>query len=244
MGARTEIPEMNATRVVLISGAAGGFGRTLVETFAAEGWRVAAGYHRAVFEPETEAVWPVALDVTRRESAEEAVGGVMARWGRIDALVNNAGITADHLIGQMREEDWDTVLDVNLKGTFLCSKAVLRPMLRQRNGHIINIGSYSGRAGQRGQTNYAAAKAGLIGLTTSLAREVGARSIRVNAVLPGVLPTPMSERLDPGQLDELARANVLGRLNALPEAARFVVFLAGMENVSGQVFQIDSRIAR
>ena len=117
-------------------------------------------------------------------------------------------------------------------------------MLRQRGGHIINIGSFSGRAGQRGQANYAAAKAGLIGLTESLAKEVGSRNLRVNAILPGVLPTPMTAKLSETQLADYVAANALGRINSLSEVAEFIVFLATMQNVSGQVFQLDSRIAR
>jgi 3-oxoacyl-[acyl-carrier protein] reductase len=153
-------------------------------------------------------------------------------------------VTADALSWQLSEEDWDRVLAVNLKGAFLCAQAALRPILRQRNGHIINIGSFSGRAGQLGQANYAAAKAGLIGLTESLAKEVGSRNVRVNAVLPGVLPTSMTAKLSEAQLAEYAAANALGRINSLTEVAQFIVFLATMQNVSGQVFQLDSRIAR
>jgi 3-oxoacyl-[acyl-carrier protein] reductase len=235
---------MNSTRVVLITGAAGGLGVALVHAFGCMGWQVAAGCHRTPFHGASDIVWPVPLDVTNGASIQSAVATVLERWGRIDALVNNAGITADTLIGQMSEEDWDQVLDVNLKGAWLCSQAVLRPMLRRRDGHIINIGSYSGRVGQRGQANYAAAKAGLIGLTASLAKEVGSRNIRVNAVLPGVLPTPLTERLDARQLEGLMEANALGRLNSLDEVARFIAFLGAMENVSGQVFQLDSRITR
>jgi 3-oxoacyl-[acyl-carrier protein] reductase len=172
-----------------------------------------------------------------------AVADVLARWGRIDALVNNAGVTADQGLPQLREADWDHVLDVNLKGAFRCSQAVLRPMLRQREGHILNLGSFAGRVGARGQSAYAAAKAGLMGLTVALAREVGPRNVRVNAVLPGVLPTPLTAGLPPDALARFAAANALCRLNTLDEVARFVVFLAGMQNVSGQLFQLDSRIA-
>ena len=117
-------------------------------------------------------------------------------------------------------------------------------MLRQRHGHIINVSSYSGRVGARGQTNYAAAKAGLLGLTQSLAREVGSRNVRVNAVLPGVLPTAMTAALGPETQAAFAAANALGRINSIAEVARFIVFLATLENVSGQLFQLDSRIAR
>jgi 3-oxoacyl-[acyl-carrier protein] reductase len=133
---------------------------------------------------------------------------------------------------------------VHLKGAFLCSQAVLRPMLKQRDGHILNVASFSARTGNRGQANYAAAKAGLLGLTTSLAKEVGSRNVRVNAILPGVLPTPMTASLTPEQLETFATANALGRLNDPAEVARFAAFLAGTQNISGQVFQLDSRIAR
>jgi 3-oxoacyl-[acyl-carrier protein] reductase len=143
----------------------------------------------------------------------------------------------------MAETAWQRVLDVNLKGAFLCSQAVCRRMIKQRDGHIINISSSSGRAGQRGQANYAAAKAGLFGLTTSLAREVGSRNVRVNAVLPGVLPTKMTAKRSEAEMQEFAEANALGRINSLDEVARFVAFLAGTKNISGQLFQLDSRIA-
>lgn len=205
---------------------------------------MAQGFH--LKEPVVHGYEPLAvpLDVSDRASVTSAVNAVMERWGRLDALVNNAGVTADALSWQLSEEDWDRVLAVNLKGSFLCAQAALRPMLRQRDGHIINIGSFSGRAGQRGQANYAAAKAGLIGLTESLAKEVGSRNVRVNAILPGVLPTPMTAKLSETQLADYAAANALGRINSLSEVAQFIVFLAAMRNVSGQVFQLDSRIAR
>ncbi len=235
--------EAAASRVVLITGAAGGLGQGLAGEFAAQGWRVAAAIHHSGRRAEGEH-WQIQLDVTIRSHAEAAAQQILARWGRIDVLINNAGITADGLIRQIGEADWEKVLAVNLKGAFLCSQAVIGQMIKQRDGHIINVASLSGRSGARGQANYAAAKAGLFGLTQSLAREVGSRNVRVNAVLPGVLPTPMTARLGEPQLAEFAAANVLGRLNTVAEAARFVVFLAGMQNVSGQLFQLDSRICR
>ncbi len=230
-------------RVVLITGAAGGLGRGLVSEFVAQGWRVVAAHHRNPPPSEAERVWTVPLDVTQPAQAAEAVAQTLARWGRLDVLINNAGVTADQLVERMSDEDWDKVLAVNLKGAFLCSQAVLRPMIKQRDGHIINLTSFSGLCGARGQANYAAAKAGLFGLTQSLAREVGSRNLRVNAVLPGVLPTPMTARLTESQLAAFAAANALGRLNSVAEVARFIVFLAGTQNISGQVFQLDSRVA-
>lgn len=233
-----------SSRVVLITGAAGGLGQGLVSEFAAQGWRVVAAYHRTTTQAETETIWPVALDVTSRARVGDVVEQTLARWGRIDALINNAGATEDQLSAQLSADNWDRVLDVNLKGAFLCSQAVIRPMMKQRDGHIINLSSFVARTGRAGQANYAAAKAGLLGLTESIAKETGSRNVRVNAVLPGVLPTGMTATLSPEQLQTLAGANALNRLNDVAEVARFIVFLAAMKNVSGQFFQLDSRIAR
>ena len=230
--------------VALVTGAAGGLGQALVTEFAHHGWWVVAACHRAPLPPEATQIWPVQLDVTDHRRVAEVVEQTVARWGRLDVLVNNAGTTADQPFWHLTEADWDRVLAVNLKGAFSCSQAALRPMLRQRDGHVINIASFSARSGPRGQANYATAKAGLIGLTQSLAKEVGTRNVRVNAVLPGVLRTPMTAVLTESQLAELAAANALGRLNDLNEVARFVVFLATTRNVSGQLFQLDSRVAR
>jgi len=236
--------EPSTPPVVCVTGAAGGLGQALVQQFAAQRWRVAAGYHRVAFAGVTESIWSLPLDVTDPTRPVEAVQEIVTRWGRLDVLVNNAGVVADAPLWQLREEDWDAVMAVNLKGAFRVSQAALRPMLQQRAGHILNIASFAARSGPRGQAHYAAAKAGLVGLTQSLAREVGSCNVRVNAVLPGVLPTPMTARLDDAVLQEFTRANALGRLNSVAEVARFVVFLAAMQNVSGQLFQLDSRIGR
>lgn len=232
------------SRVALITGASGGLGRALVAEFLAQGWRVAAGYHRENAHTESQALLPLPLDVTSRTAAQAAAAQILSRWERVDLLINNAGTTTDKLSWQLTDDDWQRVLDANLKGAFLCAQAVLRPMLKQRDGHILNISSFSGRTGNSGQANYSAAKAALLGLTTSLAKEVGARNVRVNALLPGVLPTPMTAALSPEQLAEFAGANALGRLNDLSEVARFAAYLATTQNISGQVFQLDSRIAR
>lgn len=234
----------SAPRVALITGASGGLGSALVAEFIAQGWRVAAGFHHENLHVESDRLWPLRLDVTSRENVEDAVAQVTSGWQGVDVLINNAGNTADNLVGQLTDDDWQRVLDVHLKGAFLCSQAVLRPMMKQRDGHILNIASFSARTGNRGQANYAAAKAALLGLTTSLAKEVGSRNIRVNALLPGVLPTGMTASLTPEQLADFAEANALGRLNDLAEVARFAAFLAGTQNISGQFIQLDSRIAR
>lgn len=230
-------------RVVLITGAAGGLGRATVDEFARQGWRVIAASHSTPFSHPAEAVWPVQLDVTERAQVAAVLDEVLHRFGRIDTLINNAGITTDALVAQLSPQAWQEVIDVNLKGAFLCAQAALPPMLLRGDGQIINISSFSGRVGRAGQANYAASKAALLGLTQSLAKEVGARNVRVNAVLPGFLRTQLVGDLTEEQLAVHAAANALGRLNELAEVSRFLVFLAGTRNISGQVFQLDSRIA-
>lgn len=165
---------------------------------------------------------------------------------RIDLLINNAGIFRDASLLKMTEQDFNAVLDVNLKGAFLCTQAALKLMSRQHEGHIINIGSYSALCGPAGQANYAAAKAGLIALTQSTAKEYGSRNIRANCVLPGFLETKMTRHLleDAAWKEQLLSQHTLGRLNTPQDAARFIVMLHSMPAISGQVFQLDSRIRR
>lgn len=177
------------------------------------------------------------LDVRLAESVREYFQSLP----QVDILINNAGIIRDRPVIKMAEVDWDEVIETNLRGTFLCSQAALRHMSRQRSGHIIQIGSYSAIHPPFGQTNYAAAKAGLIGLTKSLALEMGKRNVKTNCVLPGFLETKMTANLSL-EIVEQARANhALGRFNTVKEAAGFILWLAGTENVSGQIFQLDSR---
>lgn len=231
------------SKVVLITGAAGGLGSALSAAFAEAGWQVVAGWHSVPPREAHPLIWPIRLDVTEAERPAEAVNEVRARFQRLDVLINNAGIARDSLVTQIPTDDWEQVLAVNLKGAWRCSQAALAAMLPQRSGHILNIASFGGRAGRAGQANYAASKAGLLGLTQSLAREVGAHNIRVNAILPGFLRTKLVGNLSELQLSHHAASNVLGRLNDLGEVARFALFVAAMQNVSGQVFQLDSRIA-
>ena len=228
---------------MIVTGAGGGLGRALVEEFLSSGWRVVAAVRAMAVFAEHELLRVIEMDVSDSAAVNTRTAEILARFGRIDCLVNNAGVTADALAFQLTDEDWSRVIDVNLTGAFRCSRAVARQMARQREGHIINVSSFSGRAGAAGQANYAAAKAGLIGFTQSLARELGPRNVRVNAVLPGVLPTKMTASLAPEQMRAFAEANALGRINSLPEVARFIAFLAATENISGQVFPLDSRIA-
>ena len=234
---------MAESPVVIVTGAGGGLGHALVTEFRQQRWRVAAGYRTEIPDTNDRERLPLQMDVVTRESVQTAVAKVLDRWQRVDVLVNNAGVADDAALPQMDEEAWERVLAVNLKGAFLCAQGVGRAMIKQRNGHIINVSSFSGRAGQRGQVNYAAAKAGQFGLTAALARELGSRNVRVNAVLPGVLPTKMTSSRSPDEMQQFASANALGRINSVDEVARFIVFLAGTQNISGQLFQLDSRIA-
>ena len=232
----------NERKVVLITGANGGLGRALTNEFMTD-WHVVASARAVSAEANPPHVSRIVLDVTDSQQLEQSIAATIERFGRIDALINSAGTTADELCWQLSDEDWTRVIDVNLRGTFLCSKAVARQMIRQRDGHIINISSLGARRGPRGQSNYAAAKAGLVGLTQSLAKELGTRNVRVNAIFPGVMPTNMTVKLTANQLEAFAKENALGRINSVAEVARFIAFLAGTQNISGQVFQLDSRIA-
>ncbi len=183
-----------------------------------------------------------ALDVTSADSVRTFFAGVK----QLDLLINNAGVCRDISAAKMTEEQFDHVVDVNLKGVFLVSQAAVKLMSRQRHGHLVNIGSYSALSGPAGQANYAAAKAGLIGFTQSIAKEYGARNIRANCILPGFLETKMTRHLleDAAWREHLLSQHALGRLNTPQDVARFITFLHSMEKISGQVFQLDSRVRR
>jgi 3-oxoacyl-[acyl-carrier protein] reductase len=181
------------------------------------------------------------VDVTDAKGAQEFIDCAIAGFGHVDILVNNAGITRDNLIMRISEEDWDLVLDVNLKGAFNCCKAVIRPMMKQRYGRIINISSVAGLAGNAGQTNYASSKAGLIGFTKSLAKEVGSRNITVNAVAPGFVLTALTENLPQDLKDAAIEVTPLGRWAKPEEIAYAVAFFASDEAafITGQVLSVD-----
>lgn len=234
----------NSSRVICITGAAGGLGRELVQTFLAQGDTVVAGVRgQHTFKAE-DRLWIIPLEVTQTAQVETAFAAIQERLGRLDVLINNAGVTRDRLITQLTDEEWDEVMNVNLRGAYLCSRAALPALTACTAGHIINIASFAARKGHAGQSNYVAAKAGLLGFTQSLAKELGSQGVQVNAVLPGVLHTRMTAHLSPARLAALAAENVLGKLNDTGEVARFIWFLTTLKNVSGQIFQLDSRISR
>ncbi len=216
---------VSAAPVVVITGGAGDLATALQKEFSAAGAEVRA---------------PGRADLEVRSA--ESVNAFFSQLERIDVLVNNAGITGDALMARLEPKDWDAVLETNLKGAFLCSQAAAKRMIRQRSGHIVQIGSYSALHPPIGQAAYAASKAGLIGLTKSLARELGSRNVRVNCVLPGFLETRMTAGLADGPRAAALERHALGRFNTREQAARFIRMLTTMEHVSGQVFQLDSRV--
>jgi 3-oxoacyl-[acyl-carrier protein] reductase len=187
----------------------------------------------------------IQADVAQADQVEAMVQQVADAWGGLDILVNNAGVTRDNLIMRMTEEEWDTVLGTNLKGAFLCTRAAVRLMLKQRWGRIINMSSVVALAGNPGQANYAASKAGLIALTRSIAKEVGSRNITVNALTPGFITTDMVETLSQETIDTIKQHIPLGRLGAPEDVAGAVAFLASDDAsyLTGQAIGIDGAIA-
>ena len=239
-----------AGKVALVTGGSRGIGRAVAEALAREGAAVAvaAGRDLAAAEETATAVRalgvggiPLQGDVSAAAQADALVAATLGQWGRLDLLVNNAGITRDGLLMRMDEGDWDAVVDVNLKGAFLCTRAALKPMVRQRSGCIVNITSVMGLRGSAGQANYAAAKSGMIGLTKSAAWEVASRGIRVNAVAPGFITTRMTEGLPQGVTAEALKRIPLGRFGRPEDVAGVVVFLCSEAAgyVTGQVVVVD-----
>ena len=237
-------------KVAVITGGTRGIGLAVAKRLAYDGFDLVVSYRgdeetaaRAKTELTTTGrrVEVMAADVATADGAGALIEAAMQQFGRLDVLVNNAGITRDTLLMRMSEEDWDVVLTTNLKGAFLCSRAAIRPMLRQRSGRIVNITSVVGLAGNPGQTNYAAAKAGLIGFTKSLAKEVGSRRITVNAVAPGYIETRLTDVL-PQDLKELILKNTpLGRFGSPEDVAGAVAFLVSPDAnfITGHVLTVD-----
>jgi 3-oxoacyl-[acyl-carrier protein] reductase len=235
-------------RVALITGASRGIGRAIALRLAAGGARVVAaarGDNAGATVDEIVAAGGSAevlsLDVTDAAAAATAVVGVLARHGRIDVLVNNAGIARDQLVLRMKRDDWDAVVETNLTAAFTMIQAVLRPMVKQRAGRIINVSSVVGQSGNAGQANYAASKAGLIGLTKSVALEVASRQITVNAVAPGLIDTEMTRAISAAAHGEWAARIPLQRLGVADDVAGAVAFLASDEAsyITGHVLAVN-----
>ena len=239
-----------AGKTALVTGGSRGIGREVALRLAAEGVAVAVNYNTGEAEAaevvkEAEAVGTNAIalqgSVASATDADGLVEATIAKFGSLDILVNNAGITRDNLLMRMSEEDWDTVQDTNLKGAFLCTKAAIRLMLRKRAGRIINMSSVVALTGNAGQANYTAAKAGLIGFTKTVAREVASRGITVNAIAPGFIETRMVEELSEELRSKIRERIPLARFGSADEVAATVAFLASEDAayITGQVLSID-----
>ena len=241
-------------KTALVTGGTRGIGRAIVQTLAAAGADVAFTYRSStdtanalVAELEESGRRALAFqgDAADGDHAQEAVQGTLDAFGRLDVLVNNAGITRDTLLIRMKDEDWDAVLDTNLKGAFLFCRAAYRPMMKQRAGAVINIASIVGVTGNPGQVNYAASKAGLIGLTKSLARELGGRGVTANVVAPGYVATDMTADLTDDQQSAMADQIPLGRVASPADVAGAVLYFASplATYVTGQVLCVDGGLA-
>jgi 3-oxoacyl-[acyl-carrier protein] reductase len=236
-------------QIAVVTGAGRGIGRAIALKLAAYGADIVAVDLKTEFVQETveearklgRKAWAVAANVAEAASVEAAVEQILKEAGRVDILVNNAGITRDGLVMRMSEADWDAVLDINLKGTFLFTKAFSRSLLKQKSGRIVNIASVIGLIGNAGQCNYAASKAGVIGLTKSCAREFASRSITVNAIAPGFIQTAMTDKLSQEQKDAITKQIPLASLGQAEDVAEAVLFFASpaARYVTGQVLAVD-----
>lgn len=241
-------------KCALVTGGSRGIGRAVCLELARQGARVAVNYagNAAAAEETVKAcaalgaeAFAIQADVAAAAACEAMVKEVLARFGRLDILVNNAGVTRDGLMPMMKEADWDAVLDTNLKGAFHCMKAVYRPMMKQKYGRIVNLSSIVGLRGNAGQANYAASKAGLIGLTKSMAKELAARNVTVNAVAPGFIDTDMTAALPEKAREAMLTTIPMGRLGQAEDVAKAVAFFAGDDSayVTGQVLCVDGGMA-
>ena len=235
-------------KVALVTGASRGIGAAIATTLAAQGATVVAAARGSNAETTVADILlkggkaeAASVDVTDQSAVEAVVNGTVAKHGRLDILVNNAGIARDQLLLRMKRADWDAVIATNLTAAFSCSQAVLRPMIKQRGGRIITISSVVGQMGNAGQVNYAASKAGLIGMAKALAREVASRGITVNVVAPGLIDTDMTKALSAGTSEAWALKIPLGRLGQVEDIAAAVAFLASpvAGYVSGETLHVN-----
>jgi 3-oxoacyl-[acyl-carrier protein] reductase len=240
---------MLTDKIAIVTGASRGIGRSIALALAAQGAKVVASARNA--EALTELIaeikslggdaLAVVGDVAVEEDANNLVKQAVDVYGQVDVLINNAGITRDGLLLRMKNEDWDAVLDTNLKGAFLCTRAVAKVMSKQRAGRIINISSVVGEMGNAGQANYCASKAGLLGLTKSVARELARRNVTVNAITPGFIVTDMTEDMTDKAKDAMTEQIPLGRLGSSEDIASAVIFLASDQSayITGQVLGVN-----
>ncbi|MBM4763964.1 3-oxoacyl-[acyl-carrier-protein] reductase [Bacillus sp. B15-48] len=237
-------------KIALVTGASRGIGKEIALELAREGANIVVNYAGSEAKAlevaeEIKAMGREAIviqaDVSNTESVELMVKQTIESFGRLDILVNNAGITKDNLIMRMKESDWDDVININLKGVFLCTKAVTRQMMKQRSGRIINISSIVGVSGNAGQANYVAAKSGVIGLTKTTAKELASRGVTVNAVAPGFITTDMTDKLTDEMKAEMLKQIPLARLGEPVEIAKTVSFLASEDSryMTGQTLHVD-----
>jgi len=236
-------------KAALVTGASRGIGKATALALAREGCKVAVNYikneseaQRVVEEIKGMGGEALAIkgDVASFTESEEMINFCLDKFNRIDILINNAGVTRDSLLMRMKEEDWDKVINANLKGVYNCTRAVLRPMMKQKEGRIINIASVVGISGNAGQANYAAAKAGIIGFTKSVAREVASRGILVNSIAPGFIQTEMTEALSPEVREKIMEGIPLNRFGSPEDVADTAVFLAfKADYMTGQVLVVD-----
>lgn len=230
-------------RTVLITGASGTLGKALTLHCLNQNWRVAATFHRSPIPLQHPRLHVLPIDIASSNSIRNLEAALRDQHLCPEVLIHAAGSVTDQTLPRVHLEDWNRTMDEHLKAAFLLAQAVIPGMRELGGGHLIFVSSFSARTGNPGQAAYAAAKAGLIAFTQSLARECAAANIRANVILPGLLPSPMISTLAPPQQSQLVQSNLLQRLNDPDEVARFIVFLTEMRNVSGQCFQLDSRIA-
>lgn len=241
---------MEECRVALITGGSRGIGKQVALKFAKNGYNIVVNYVsdntdikglQEEFEKENVELLLVKADVTKKEEIQNLVKTAIEKFGHIDVLVNNAGITRDGLLMRMKEEDFDKVIEINLKGTFLVTKEVIPYMMKKREGSIINISSVVGLVGNAGQSNYAASKAGIIGFTKSVAKELASRNIRANCVAPGFIKTDMTDVLSEEVKENIHNQIPLKRMGTPEEVANLVYFLGSEESkyITGQVINVD-----